>query len=156
LFGGTRNLRPVEKMAQDNTKHFSAQSKKRGTPAFAGGQRETILRLLREAKLRGDGVSNNDLRFQYRYSDAPTRIFELKAMGWGIESRWLPGQRYISYFLLSEPEHIKPLPTYLPKGPDPRQHEFSDSEDWYTRETGKPRPAEQPPDLGPLFAGVRP
>jgi hypothetical protein len=145
-------------MAHDNTitKYFTAQSSNRGTSAFAGGQRETILRLLREAKLQGEGVRKADFVFQYEYTQVAARIFELEAMGYDIDHRSIPGQRLVTYFLLKEPEHIKPLPTYQPKGPDPRQHEFSDSADWYERQEGKERPVAEPPDLGPLFAGVRP
>lgn len=132
-------------------------SARRGTPGFAGAQRDDILRLLREAKLRGQGVSRADLIFEHRYTQCGTRIFELERLGYVIEHRSIPGQRFVTYFLVSEPERLKLLPTYLPKGPDPRQGTLASSPDWYERATGKPRAVvaeKSTSDDLPLFQAV--
>jgi hypothetical protein len=93
--------------------HFSTQSKTH--------QRDEILRLLREAKARGQGVNKAVLLFQHRYTQAAARVFELEKQGYVIDHRAIPGERFVTFFLVSEPEREKPLPTYQPKGPDPRQ-----------------------------------
>jgi len=78
-------------------------------------------------------------------------------MGFTIRHDLEPGARFVTYFLVSEPDREKPLPTYRPKGPDKRQRTFSNSPDWFERETGKPRPKPELPssDL-PLFPGTEP
>lgn len=87
----------------------------RTVPAFADSQRDEILRLLREAKLRGEGVRRSDLIFAYRFTQCGARIHELERMGYRIENRQEQGQRYVTYFLLAEPERLNLLPTYQPK-----------------------------------------
>jgi hypothetical protein len=82
-----------------------------------------------------------------------TRIFELEKMGYLIQHEQEPGARFITYFLVSEPEQPKPLPAYQAKGPDPSQFSFANSADWYERQTGRPRPTQSEPiqQLGSLF-----
>jgi hypothetical protein len=127
---------------------------KRGAPAFSHGQRARILELLRQAGPQG--VKREDLIFHHRYTQAGTRVFELQAMGYDIRSEQRSGDRYVTYVLHGEPAQERPLPTYLPKGPDPRQGTLANSCDWYERATGKPRSITQPQaDDLPLFAGVR-
>ena|ERR1700687_769216 len=119
---------------------FPLQSKSRhGPPAHASAQRDTVLRLLREAKARGAGLRRDDAIFAHRITQVGTRVFELEHMGYVIRHEQEPGARFITYFLVSEPDQPKPLPTYQPKGPDPRQHILSNSPDWFERQTGKPR-----------------
>src|SRR5712692_70378 len=65
-------------------------------------QEAKIALLLREAKVRGEGVSKADLIFQYRYTQCAARIFSLEKRGWVIAHRQIPGQRFVSYFLVSE------------------------------------------------------
>ena len=130
---------------------------KRGVPHHVSAQRDDVLRLLREAKVRGQGLRRDDAIFQHRITQVGTRIFELEKMGYTIRHVQEPGARFITYFLISEPEQEKPLPRYEPKGPDSRQSKFADSPDWYETQTGKPRPIQQPQaDDLPLFAGAKP
>lgn len=84
-----------------------------GRPEFADSQRQRILQLLRLAGT--GGVSHSDLIFQHRFTQRGTRIFELERMGYVIRHATKPGQRYVTYYLISEPEHPNPLPTYLKK-----------------------------------------
>jgi hypothetical protein len=130
---------------------------KRGIPSHASAQRDDVLRLLREAKARGRGLRRDDAIFQHRITQVGTRIFELEKMGYVIRHEHEPGARFITYFLVSEPGQLKPSPTYLPKGPDPRQGTLANSSDWYQRQTGQHRPGMEEPntaDAGPLFVGV--
>jgi hypothetical protein len=128
---------------------------KRGAPSFSNDQREEVLRLLREAKARGLGVNKAVLLFEYRYTQCATRVFELEQQGYVIEHRSIPGERFVTFFLVSEPEHLKPLPIYQPKGSDPRQGTLANSPDWYERQTDKPRGSEDNSVTpGPLFAGA--
>jgi hypothetical protein len=122
---------------------------KRGAPSHAPAQRDNVLQLLREAKARSQGLRRDDAIFQHRITQVGTRVFELEGMGYVIRHEQEPGARFVTYFLESEPEKVKPLPTYLPKGPDPRQGSLTNSSDWYEREHG-PRPQ---PSAGPLFEG---
>jgi hypothetical protein len=124
---------------------------RRGAPAFSHGQRAKILELLRQAGPQG--VKREDLIFHYHYTQAGTRVFELQQMGYNIRSEQRGNSRYVTYVLHSEPEREKPLPTYLPKGKDPRQGTLANSSDWYTQITGRPRKLPEA-DAGPLFAGV--
>jgi len=62
---------------------------------------------LREAARRGAGVSSTTLLYTYHIRQFPTRIFELKAEGFVIESRQDPETRLVTYFLKSEPEERK-------------------------------------------------
>src|SRR6266850_2984881 len=129
-------------MSEANTSRSFNQDNlyKRGVPAHASAQRDTVLRLLREAKARGQGLRRDDAIFAHRITQVGTRIFELEHMGYIIRHEQEPGARFITYFLVSEPDQPKALPTYQPKGTDPRQGKFADTPDWYERQTGKPRP----------------
>jgi hypothetical protein len=115
------------------------QQSNRGVPAFADGQRESILKMLRAAG--SQGVSKEVLLFENHWSQAATRIFELEQQGFEIKHVRRDGERYVRYVLQGEPEHPKPLPNYLPKGPDKRQGAFSNSPDWYERQCNQPRPS---------------
>ena len=94
---------------------------RRGIPPHASAQRDNVLRLLREAKARGAGLRRDDAIFQHRITQVGTRVFELEQQGYVIRHEQEPGARFVTYFLISEPGTPKPLPTYLPKGPDKRQ-----------------------------------
>jgi hypothetical protein len=131
---------------------------KRGAPSFSNDQRTKILELLREAGPQC--VKRETLIFERHFTQCGTRVFELQKMGYDIRSEQRVGDRYVTYALYGEPENEKPLPTYLPKGPDPRQGTLANSPNWYERQTGKPRAAVVPEkstaDL-PLFdLAVRP
>ena len=126
---------------------------KRGAPSFSHDQRATILDSLREAGPRG--VKRETLIFERHFTQCGARIFELQKMGYDIRSEQRSGDRYVTYVLYGEPAQEKPLPTYLPKGPDLRQGTLAKSPDWYERQTGKPRAAVMPNTSMPLFAGVR-
>jgi hypothetical protein len=84
-------------------------------------QRGEILRLLREAKASGQGVNKAVLVFQCRHTQAAVRIFELEKQGYVIEHRSIPGERFVTFFLVSEPKQEGALPKYQPRGADPRQ-----------------------------------
>lgn len=127
-------------------------SYQRRVPAHASAQRDYVLRLLREAKVRGRGLRKEEAIFTYRITQVPARVFELESMGYVIRHELEPDERFVTFFLVSEPEQEKPLPAYRPKGPDPRQSSFANSSDWYERQTGEKRPAASPSDLGPLFS----
>jgi hypothetical protein len=114
-----------------------------------------ILTLLREAKLRGEGVDRAHLLSECRYTQCAARIFELEQQGYVIRHETRSGQRYVTYFLVSEPAEEKPLPAYRSKGPDERQGTFSNSPDWYERQTGRNRPDGSAPILEPLFEAGR-
>lgn len=116
-------------------------------PSFADSQRSEILELLRAAKMRGEGVRRADLIFQYRFTQCGSRVFELEKEGFEIEHRQEPGQRYVTYFLVSEPDHLKPLPDYRPK-----QRELAPCFSERVKTDSRGRPLE-PSDAGPLFGG---
>jgi hypothetical protein len=78
-------------------------------PIQEGAQRDEILRLLREAKARGQGVNKAVLVFECRYTQCATRIFELEKQGFKIEHRSIPGERFVTFFLVSEPAAPKPV-----------------------------------------------
>jgi hypothetical protein len=126
--GNVESLRPkrVEIMGQSNIYRTTIQSR-RGAPAFAASQRDKILELLRQAGPRG--ISRSDLIFHHRMTQCGTRIFELEQMGYVIRHDSRPGQRYVTYVLVSEPLTPKPIPS---------------GADWYTIQTGKPRPSGHP------------
>lgn len=123
------------------------RQKRQAPPPFAENQRAEILRLLREARARGEGVRRSDLIFQYRFTQCGSRIFELEKQGFTIERRQEPGERYITYVLIGEPEHVKPLPDYQPKQ---RKLASCFSERVKTDSYGMPL---QHLDAGPLFGG---
>lgn len=76
----------------------------RAAPNFAAGQISHILQLLREAKARGRGVRKRDLLFEHHYTQASARIHELEAAGYVIRHETEPGERYVTFYLLLEPE----------------------------------------------------
>lgn len=77
-------------------------------PPSAGGQRELVLRLLRE---RGSAGLSSLEALRFAIMRLPNRVCELRAQGFQIASRSEPnGCR--RYFLRSEPRDPKPLPTY--------------------------------------------
>ena len=140
-------------MGDSNTYRNTIQlesSRTRRVPAHASAQRDSVLRLLREAKARGQGLRREDAIFTYRITQVGARVHELERMGYVIRHDLEPGARFVTYFLVSEPGREKPLPTYQPRGSDPRQGSLANSPDWYERQTGHARePAS--PDPGPLF-----
>lgn len=79
-----------------------------GPPFSAKSQRERILVALREAARRGEGVSSTTLLYSFHIRQFPTRIFELKAQGFVIESHQHSETRLVTYFLKSEPSERKP------------------------------------------------
>jgi hypothetical protein len=106
-------------LARKTAAQPSARVARAGPPPHAPPQRDKILRLLREAKLRGQGVSRADLIFQHRYTQCAARIFELEKHGCVIEHRSILGERFVTYFLVSEPakpaaEKDRPQLTGLP------------------------------------------
>jgi len=122
-------------MGQSSTYRNTIQrdsSIKRHIPPHVSAQRDNVLRLLREAKARGQGLRREDAIFQYRITQVGSRVFELEKIGYCIRHDLEPGARFVTYFLVSEPEREKPLPSYKPRGVDPRQGILA--------------------DLGPLFA----
>ena len=81
------------------------QGSSRGIPPFAGGQREEILRLLRDAGPRG--VSKEFLLYEKRWNPAGVRIHETEAAGHVL----LDGERYVRFILVElEPLHNSPAP----------------------------------------------
>lgn len=138
-FGNYRDMSEINTSRSFNQHNLS----KRGTPPHASAQRDIVLRLLREAKARGQGLRRDDAIFAHRITQVGTRIFELEKMGFIIRHEQEPGARFITYFLLSEPDQPKKLPNYEPKGPDPRQGTLSGSSDWYERSHGQ-RPSSHP------------
>jgi hypothetical protein len=130
-----------------------SQKVPRGRPAFADTQRADILRLLRDAKARGDGVRRADLIFQYRYTQCGTRIFELEQQGYEIRHEMEPGHRYVTYFLVSEPEQPKELARFAPRpsaNPQDLQPVQTSESDYMRRER------EDRERAMPLSAGVEP
>ena len=140
-------------MKEINTNRVSNQDNlsRREVPAHSAVQRDRVLRLLYEAKSRGQGLRKEDAIFTFRLSQVAARIHELERMGYVIRHESEPGQRFVTFFLVGEPECEKPLPTYQPRGADPRQASLANSPDWYVRTTGQERPAPGPADPGPLF-----
>lgn len=113
-----------------------------GAPDFAGDQRAEILRLLREAG--SSGVSKEFLIFSKHFTQCGARIFELERQGFNIRHESRPGERYVTFVLISEPNPPKLLPSCRPQSEG----------DWYAQETGKPRPSAQAQDFGPLLSHV--
>lgn len=112
----------------------------REPPPSARNQQERMIASLREAARFGQGISGDVFRYDFDIRQAPTRIFELKnQFGYQIETVQDPKTRCATYYLRGEPPEDWQPPA--------RQKNF----DWYRRATGKPRPAEPAPDLGPLF-----
>ena len=112
-----------------------AKRAQRGRPTLAASQRDKILALLKQAG--SEGVRREDLIFQYRWTQAGTRIFELEQMGYKIRHESRVGERLVVYVLESEPLKLKPLP---------------EGRDWYEAQFGARPSPKKPGDLGPLFA----
>lgn len=126
----------------------------RGRPAFADCQRAKILQLLRAAGARG--VRREELLYVHRWSQAGARIHELERMGYRIQHVLEPGEKFVTYRLMSEPASEKPLPSFERKQ-EPSQAAFCEhSTDWYTRQTGRARPQLPEQDISdlPLFRNV--
>ena len=132
----------------------------REPPPTAATQRERILTLLRDAARSGHGVSGDTLRYEHGIRQAPTRVFELRnTFGFEIETIQDADTRLATYYFRGDP----------PEGwqPAAKQTSFrlkaetkpstetpqNDSADWYTRQPGKSRPAQEPPIDLPLFTG---
>jgi hypothetical protein len=126
-------------MSKPNTNiRFNQENlSRRGIPAHASAQRNDVLRLLREAKARGQGLRRADAIFQHRITQVGARVHELERMGYVIRHDLEPGARFVTYFLVSEPAEEKPLPDY-------RSKQRPLSKDWYEQATGRKRPSWQP------------
>jgi len=96
---------------------------KRVRPAFADTQVADVLRLLQEAKARGQGVRKADLLYEHHYSQAAARIHELEKLGYVIRHETEPGQRYVTYFLEREPD-VAPNPSVKTQVQEPVQGTF--------------------------------
>ena len=87
-----------------------------GPPSFAPTQRDEVLRLLREAGSRGIYRELFLLPKQYGgfgVSQVGARLDELTKQGYRFESFYAhPGDRFVTYRLIAEPAHPKPLPTF--------------------------------------------
>lgn len=127
-------VQPKRNTVQSQPRRFH-----RGIPAHASDQRNDVLRLLREAEARGQGLRREDAIFSHRITQVGARIYELEHIGYKILHKLEPGARFVTYFLVSEPTQEKPLPTYQPKGPDKRQGAFSNSPDWFEKQSGERR-----------------
>jgi hypothetical protein len=80
--------------------------------------------------------------YSLRWSQAGARISEMNDLGWTITGVLLPESEWQSGVRTGYRLDGKPL---------------SLSEDWYERQTGKPRPAPAKPlDNLPLFVGAKP
>jgi hypothetical protein len=80
------------------------------------------------------------------------RVFDLRGRGLNIENRTETmgdGSRHSWFRLVDSPAVPAPTPSNTPPADDP-----SSTADWFEGQAGKPRPAEQSPDLGPLFETV--
>lgn len=62
-------------------------------------QQEKILALLRQMGSRG--INSYDLTYVHSIKQAPTRIKELREMGYEIVSRTIKGNRSVQYILLN-------------------------------------------------------
>lgn len=132
---------------------ISAPTVFREPPPTASGQRQTILRLLREAERFGQGVPGDTLRRAYGIPQAPARVWELKNLyGFQIETRQDRATRMATYYFRSDPPagwrppakqarfrlvNSPAAPCVEAEAPKP----VADSTDWYTATTGKPRPS---------------
>jgi hypothetical protein len=133
----------------------------REPPPTASGQRQTILRLLREAARFGQGVSGDTLRREYGIPQAPARLWELKNLyGFQIETRQDRATRMATYYFRGDPPEGWRPPAKQARfrlkaeaEPDSATREGRPG-DWFTQATGNPRPTEPAPDLGPLFEEV--
>jgi hypothetical protein len=104
-------------MSETNTNRRFNQEHlyRRGAPAHSSAQRDNVLRLLREAKARSQGLRREDAIFAHRITQVGARVHELEKMGYSIRHDLEPGERFVTYFLVSEPGQEKPLPTYQRK-----------------------------------------
>ena len=130
----------------------------REPPPTAASQRERILALLRDAARSGHGVSGDALRYEHGIRQAPTRVFELRnTFGFDIETIQDPDTRLATYYFRGDPPEewhppakqtsfrLKANSAAAPLTP------ANDSGDWYTSQTGKPRPATDRNPAAPLF-----
>jgi hypothetical protein len=141
---GDVELQPREEPMPRSVNHFSIQSKT---------QRSAILRLLIDA--RGAWVPLPKIMAcaaQYN-----SRLLELRRLGFNVENRTenVDGARHSWFRLLTSP--APPAPEAIKEKTLPVDSVASKSNDWYERETGKPRSVAhaQNNDL-PLFIGARP
>ena len=100
------------------------------------------------------GVRREELPYVHRWSQEGTRIHELERMGYLIEHALEPGQKFVTYRLISEPASEKPLPNFESKQQSPQAAFCESSGDWYTRQTGHTRPQLPQQDFSdlPLFS----
>lgn len=69
-------------------------------------QKQKILQALREAK--EEGINSYIARDVLQIIQLPTRIFELKELGYNIVEKTNPN-RSVNYILLGEPKRFKPV-----------------------------------------------
>jgi Helix-turn-helix domain len=157
-------------LEHDSTNHFAEQSERpslsevrravpvhpSGAPSRSRSHYERILALLRE---RGPlGVLSTELYNSHQlFGRSPrNRISELRKDGHFIRTE-PAGPSVVRYVLTHENPSPTPRPVSQRKA---EQRPFSDSPDWYERQTGKPRASDDrgkvPIDGLPLFGGVRP
>lgn len=82
-----------------------------GPPAQAGNHRQKILALLRAA---GPTGVLNTLLYEKVCKRPPSRIFELRRMGYTIRTI-REGDSIFRFVLVAEPAVVKPMPSYEPK-----------------------------------------
>jgi hypothetical protein len=85
-------------------------------------------------------VRREDLLYVHRWSQAGARINELEHMGYVIEHVSEPGEKFVTYRLLSEPSSEKPLPNFESRLNRSQSGFCESSADWYVRHTGRERP----------------
>ncbi len=107
-----------ESAAAPTSRGIPSQLATNRRPPTADTQCRFFLRLLRE---RGDGgVSSSELLFEHHIMRPGSRAYDLRAMGFCIESRPGPGGTAI-YVLRGEPAELKSLPSYRER---PREHQW--------------------------------
>jgi hypothetical protein len=108
-------------------------------------------RLLRRLRDRGaEGITTGELiREGCCGLRPPNRIGDLRDAGHLIETR-REGHGVFRFVLIRE--CANPTPKRQPK--KAKQASLPQSEDWFTRSTGRPRPANPQPNFGPLFSSV--
>jgi hypothetical protein len=105
-------------------------------------------RLLQRLRERGaEGITTGELIREGCYGlRPPNRAKDLRDAGHLIETR-REGHGVFRFVLIRE--CANPTPKRQPK--KAKQTSLPQSEDWFTRSTGQPRPASAQPDFGPLF-----
>jgi hypothetical protein len=114
----------------------SQRAKRSGPRSSAANHREIVLRELHEAGDRG--VDNLTLVFKFHISQAPARVWELRKVGWVIDSVPNKDLGTVRYVLRGRKEFAKSLRS-------------TGSADRSERQTGKPRPSPEPGCDLPLF-----